>query len=99
MKEAVDPAEASCVTVCDCRSAWKKRAEAEDTTLLPANRINHPVREMHELLADMLFSVLFSELYLTFWNPGNWMGSQREPIRDPDQPGVVSLDVVHLRDL
>ena len=27
------------------------------------------------------------------------MGSQREPIRDPDQPGVVSLDVVHLRDL
>ena len=27
------------------------------------------------------------------------MGSQREPIRDPDQPGVVPLDVVHLRDL
>ena len=27
------------------------------------------------------------------------MGSQCEPIRDPDQPGIVSLDVVHLRDL
>ena len=26
------------------------------------------------------------------------MGSQREPIRDPDQPGVVPFDVVHLRD-
>ncbi len=25
--------------------------------------------------------------------------SQREPIRDPDEAGVVSLDVVHLRDL
>ena len=27
------------------------------------------------------------------------MGSQREPIRNSDQPGVVPLDVVHLRDL
>ena len=61
MKEAVDLAEASGVTVCDCYSAWKKRAEAEDTTMLLANRINHPIREMHELFADMLFSVLLGE--------------------------------------
>ena len=27
------------------------------------------------------------------------MGSEREPIRDPDQPGIVQLDIVHLRDL
>ena len=27
------------------------------------------------------------------------MDSQREPIRNPDQPGVIPFDVVHLRDL
>ena len=27
------------------------------------------------------------------------MGSQREPIRDPDEAGVVPFDVIHLRDL
>lgn len=61
MKEAVDLVKESGVTVCDCYSAWKKRAEAEDTTMLLANRINHPIREMHELFADMLFSSLFGK--------------------------------------
>ncbi len=58
MKEACALAEASGVTVCDCYSAWKKRAETEDVTMLLANRINHPVREMHELFAQMLFDTL-----------------------------------------
>ena len=49
------------VTVCDCYSAWKKQAGSEDTTLLLANRINHPVRDMHELFAGMLFDTLFAE--------------------------------------
>ena len=49
------------VTVCDCYSAWKKRAESEDTTLLLANRINHPVRAMHALFADMLFDSLLGD--------------------------------------
>lgn len=48
------------ITVCDCYSAWKKRAETEDTTMLLANRINHPVRDMHELFAGMLFDTLFA---------------------------------------
>ena len=49
------------VTVCDCYSAWKKRAEGEDTTMLLANRINHPLREMHALFADMLFDTVFGK--------------------------------------
>ena len=59
MKEACSLAREMGVTVCDCYSEWKKRAETEDTTMLLANRINHPVREMHELFADMLFKTLF----------------------------------------
>ena len=58
MKEACALARECGVTVCDCYGAWKKRAETEDTTLLLANRINHPVREMHELFADMLFDMV-----------------------------------------
>jgi hypothetical protein len=30
------------VLVCDCYSEWKRLAETKDTTLLLANRINHP---------------------------------------------------------
>ena len=58
MREAADLARECGAAVCDCYSAWKKRAESEDVTMLLANRINHPVREMHELFADMLFDVL-----------------------------------------
>ena len=58
MKEACGLARECGVAVCDCYGAWKKRAETEDTTQLLANRINHPVREMHELFADMLFDTV-----------------------------------------
>ncbi|MBO4413474.1 MAG: GDSL family lipase [Clostridia bacterium] len=58
MKEACDLAQECGITVCDCYGAWKKRAETEDTTLLLANRINHPVREMHELFSSMLFDTI-----------------------------------------
>ena len=61
MKEARSLAAEMNVTVCDCYSAWKKRAESEDTTMLLANRINHPLREMHELFAEMLLDVLLGE--------------------------------------
>ncbi|MGN0508735.1 MAG: SGNH/GDSL hydrolase family protein [Ruminococcus sp.] len=47
------------VTICDCYSQWKKLSETQDTTLLLANRINHPVREMHKLFADSLFESIF----------------------------------------
>jgi len=62
MKEARALAEDMGVTVCDCYSEWKKRAETEDTTLLLANRINHPVREMHELFAVKLLDVLLEKV-------------------------------------
>ena len=58
MSEARGLARECGVAVCDCYGAWEKRAEAEDTTLLLANRINHPVREMHEVFAQKLFEIL-----------------------------------------
>ena len=50
------------VKVCDCYAKWKKLSETEDTTMLLANRINHPKAEMHELFADSLFEVLFEDM-------------------------------------
>ena len=49
------------VTVCDCYSRWKKLAETTDTTMLLANRINHPTKEMHELFADELFKLILPD--------------------------------------
>ena len=61
MTESVKLAKDMGITVCDCYSRWKKLSETEDTTLLLANRINHPTREMHSLFADMLFEVIFND--------------------------------------
>ena len=58
---AVDLARELGVTVCDCYSAWKELAKTEDVTMLLANRINHPTKEMHELFAKMLFDTIFEE--------------------------------------
>lgn len=49
------------IPVCDCYAQWKKRSETQDTTMLLANRINHPTQEMHELFADSLFRMIFAE--------------------------------------
>ena len=49
------------VPVADCYAEWKKRSDTEDTTLLLANRINHPAREMHELFAQRLFEIIMAE--------------------------------------
>lgn len=46
------------ICVCDVYSEWKELAKTEDTTLLLANRINHPVPKMHELFADKLYSII-----------------------------------------
>ncbi len=48
------------VTVCDCYAEWKKLSTTTDTTLLLANRINHPVPEMHELFAQMLYDIIMA---------------------------------------
>ena len=49
------------VPVCDCYAEWKKLAETTDVTMLLANRINHPLPEMHRLFADRLFEMIFGE--------------------------------------
>jgi lysophospholipase L1-like esterase len=58
MQAAIEVANETGAMVCDCYSAWKKLAETEDTTMLLANRINHPTSEMHELFADKLFKLI-----------------------------------------
>ncbi|MBR4072873.1 MAG: SGNH/GDSL hydrolase family protein [Clostridia bacterium] len=59
MESAIKLAEGLGVEVCDCYSKWKKISETEDITMLLANRINHPTREMHELFAESLFNTIF----------------------------------------
>ena len=65
MDDYIDGARAVCrelgVPICDCYATWKRLAETEDTTLLLANRINHPTPEMHALFADALFELLMDE--------------------------------------
>ena len=58
MAAAIALAERCGVTVCDCYSEWKKLAETQDTTLLLANRINHPSAEMHKLFAEKLYEII-----------------------------------------
>lgn len=62
---AVELAKNMGITVCDCYSKWKKLSETEDTTMLLANRINHPSKEMHTLFADELFKTIFDETQKT----------------------------------
>lgn len=49
------------VTVCDCYAKWKELSKTEDTTMMLANRINHPTKEMHELFAQSLFDTIFAD--------------------------------------
>ncbi len=61
MEKACAVAKECGVKVCDCYSMWKELSKTQDTTILLANRINHPTREMHELFADALFKCIFDE--------------------------------------
>lgn len=61
IESAVALAESMGVAVCDCYSEWKKLSETQDITMLLANRINHPTREMHELFAQKLFEMILPE--------------------------------------
>ncbi len=50
------------VTVCDVYSKWKKLHECgANITMLLANRINHPTRDMHDFTAFSLINTLFFE--------------------------------------
>lgn len=62
MSSAVALAEKMQISVCDCYCKWKELSREKDITLCLANRINHPIREMHELFAESLFAILFKDL-------------------------------------
>ena len=49
------------VPVCDCYAKWKELARTQDITLLLANRINHPIPEMHELFAASLYELIMQD--------------------------------------
>ena len=50
------------VRFCDCYSKWMRMQKAGvDTTALLANRINHPTRKMHWLLANTLLDTVFED--------------------------------------
>ncbi len=61
MEKACECAKSFGVEICDCYSKWKKLSMSQDTTILLANRVNHPTREMHELFAQSLFDMIFSD--------------------------------------
>jgi hypothetical protein len=58
---AIDLAKNMGVTVCDCYGEWKELSKTKDTTMLLANRINHPTPEMHSLFADKLYETIMGE--------------------------------------
>ena len=58
MNEAVSLAEKTGVTVCNCYRMWKNLSLQQDTTLLLANRINHPLPHMHQLFANRLYNAI-----------------------------------------
>lgn len=58
MNAAVELAEKMDIKVCDCYKKWKELSRTEDVTMLLANRINHPVKEMHELFAESIFEAV-----------------------------------------
>lgn len=62
MNSACDLARSMGITVCDCYAEWKRLSETEDVTMLLANRINHPSKEMHEMFANKLFEIIFADM-------------------------------------
>lgn len=63
INSAVDLAMKMDVAVCDCYKEWKNLSSETDTTLLLANRINHPQKQMHELFANCLYNVVFGDTF------------------------------------
>ena len=61
MRCACELAASMNIAVCDCYSMWKELSKTQDITKLLANRINHPIREMHELFANSLFDIIMGE--------------------------------------
>ena len=48
------------VKVCDIYSVWEKLSQAQvDTTDLLANKLNHPIKELHYYIAIKLLETIF----------------------------------------
>lgn len=62
MNSAIKLANDMGITVCDCYSKWKEVSKTQDVTMLLANRINHPTREMRKLFADYLFDIILNNV-------------------------------------
>ena len=59
-QSAKDVAREQGVFICDCYEKWKKLHEGGvNITELLANKLNHPIREMHYLFAYSLLEVMF----------------------------------------
>ena len=58
ISEAIKLATEMNITVCDCYAKWKALAKTQDVTMLLANRINHPIEDMHSLFAESLYEIL-----------------------------------------
>lgn len=49
------------VILCDCYAIWKKfHLLGADITQLLANKLNHPVREMHAIFSNSLFNIIMN---------------------------------------
>ena len=49
------------VPLCDCFAKWQRMYNAGvDTTKLLSNLLNHPVRELHNVIAHSLLDVIFA---------------------------------------
>ena len=55
---ALNQADRDHIYICDCYTEWKAMSQTQDTTMLLANRINHPLPELHEIFADKLFATI-----------------------------------------
>lgn len=59
IEAAMEVADANGALIADTNAAWMKmEAEGKDTTLMLANGINHPTRELHELFVDEIVKAL-----------------------------------------
>ena len=58
ISEAIKLATEMNITVCDCYTKWKALAKTQDVTMLLANRINHPIEDIHSLFAERLYEIL-----------------------------------------
>ena len=61
-EEAIKECDQRNIKVCDVRKTWKLMKDNNvDTTELLANKLNHPVRELHYYMAIKLLEKIFED--------------------------------------